>query len=123
MESKDLIIIVCAIIVGACIIAGAIYITNSSDESNMTSTNCNASNLNNNTTTLNDDSQSSKSHVNSNSKSDVVSEEIKYNYQNDGGYYKEITYSDGGFRQYDTESGKLIGSSYSSDSKYLPTME
>lgn len=53
---------------------------------------------------------------------DIVSEEVKYNYQNDGGYYREVTYKDGGFRQYDTESGELIGSSYDSDQDKLPSM-
>lgn len=55
--------------------------------------------------------------------SDIVSEEVKFNAQNGEGYYREVTYKDGGFRQYDTESGDLIGSSYSSDQKYLPSME
>lgn len=54
---------------------------------------------------------------------DIVNEEIKYNYQNGGGYYREVTYKDGGFRQYDTDSGKLIGSSYESDQSKLPRME
>ena len=56
--------------------------------------------------------------------SDIVSEEVKYNYQNDdGSYYREVTYKDGGFRQYDVDSGKLIGSSYDSDQDQLPSME
>ena len=54
---------------------------------------------------------------------DIVNEEIKYNYQNGGGYYREVTYKDGGFRQYDTDSGKLIGSYYESDQSKLPRME
>ena len=54
----------------------------------------------------------------------IVSEEVKYNYQNDdGSYYREVTYEDGGFRQYETESGELIGSSYDSDQDQLPSME
>ena len=60
---------------------------------------------------------------NGGSDSDVVSEEVKYNYQDDGGYYREVTYKDGGFRQYDSESGELIGSSYDSDQDKLPSME
>ncbi|WP_407410200.1 flagellar protein, FliL [Methanobrevibacter sp.] len=55
--------------------------------------------------------------------SDIVSEEVKFNGQNGEGYYREVTYKDGGFRQYDTESGDLIGSSYSSDQKDLPSMD
>ena len=55
--------------------------------------------------------------------SDIVSEEVKFNAQNGDGYYREVTYRDGGFRQYDTETGKLIGSSYDSDQDKLPSME
>lgn len=54
---------------------------------------------------------------------DIVSEEVKFNAQEGEGYYREVTYKDGGFRQYDVDSGKLIGSSYDSDQKYLPSME
>ena len=54
---------------------------------------------------------------------DIVSEVVKFNEQNGEGYYKEVTYSDGGFRQYDTESGELIGSSYDSDQDKLPSLE
>ena len=55
--------------------------------------------------------------------SDIVSEEVKFNAQNGEGYYREVTYSDGGFRQYDTDTGELIGSSYESDQDKLPSME
>ena len=55
--------------------------------------------------------------------SDIVSEEVKFNGQNGEGYYREVTYKDGGFRQYDTESGDLIGSSYKYDQANLPSME
>ena len=55
--------------------------------------------------------------------SDIVSEEVKFNAQNGEGSYREVTYKDGGFRQYDTESGELIGSSYESDQDKLPSME
>lgn len=69
-------------------------------------------------------SESSDSSSNSQSAdSDVVSEEVKFNAQNGEGYYREVTYKDGGFRQYDTESGDLIGSSYDSDQKNLPSLE
>ena len=54
---------------------------------------------------------------------DIVSEEVKFNEQNGEGYYREVTYSDGGFRQYDTETGDLIGSSYDSEQDKLPSME
>ena len=54
---------------------------------------------------------------------DIVSEVVKFNSQNGEGYYREVTYSDGGFRQYDKDSGELIGSSYESDQANLPSME
>ena len=53
---------------------------------------------------------------------DVVKEEVKKNYQNGEGSYKEVTYEDGGFRQYDTKTGELIGSSYDSDQGKLQRM-
>ena len=52
----------------------------------------------------------------------VVSIKKVKNGQNSGGYFKEIRYSDGGFRQYN-EKGKLIGSSNPEDQKYLPSIE
>lgn len=54
---------------------------------------------------------------------DIVKEEVKFNHQNGEGSYREVTYKDGGFRQYDSESGELIGSSYDSDQDKLPSME
>ena len=54
---------------------------------------------------------------------DIISEEINTNFQAGSGEYREVRYKDGGFRQYDVETGELIGSSYSSDQKYLPNLE
>lgn len=68
-------------------------------------------------------SESSGSSSGSGNVVDVVKEEVKQNYQNGEGSYKEVTYSDGGFRQYDTDTGELIGSSYDSDQGKLPSME
>ena len=53
----------------------------------------------------------------------VIKEEIVESGQEEGLTYREVTYSDGGFRQYDVDSGKLIGSSYDSDRDKLPSME
>ena len=58
-----------------------------------------------------------------NNDKEIISEEIKFNYQEGSGYYRHVTYSDGGFRQFDKETGELIGSSYASDQKNLPKME
>lgn len=57
------------------------------------------------------------------SESKIISEEIKHNHQSGEGQYREVRYEDGGFRQFDTETGELIGSSYKSDQENLPTME
>ena len=59
----------------------------------------------------------------SSSDGDIVSEEVKFNAQNGEGHYREVTYKDGGFRQYDAESGDLIGSSYESDQDSLPSLD
>ena len=66
---------------------------------------------------------SSESSDNASDDSDIVSEEVKFNAQNGEGYYREVTYRDGGFRQFDNDTGELIGSSYDSDQDKLPSME
>lgn len=53
----------------------------------------------------------------------IVSEIVKSNGQNGEGQYREVTYGDGGFRQFDVDSGELIGSSYKSDQENLPSLE
>ena len=53
----------------------------------------------------------------------VVKEEIITSGQEDGLKYREVTYDDGGFRQFDIITGELIGSSYDSDQDRLPKME
>ncbi len=57
------------------------------------------------------------------SDNDVVKEEVKFNEQNGEGHYREVTYKDGGFRQFDVETGELIGSSYKEDQSKLPSLE
>ena len=129
MESKDLIIIICAIIAGACIIAFAIAFVDDfhDDEDKVNLPDRGQVLLNKsvaNNTTANNTNDNSQPKPSSDSGVYVVSEVVKYNYQaDDGSYYREVTYSDGGFRQYNTSNGKLIGSSYASDQKYLPSME
>lgn len=53
----------------------------------------------------------------------VVKEEIINSAQAEGVTYRKVTYDDGGFRQFDVETGELIGSSYDSDQDKLPKME
>ena len=59
----------------------------------------------------------------SDSGSDIVSEVVKFNHQNGEGYYREVTYKDGGFRQYDKDTGDLIGSSYDEDQEQLGVID
>ncbi len=114
MDTKDILIISLSIILAALIVVGVIFMTSDdNDDLNIT----NSSGNDNSSLSV---SQLVEEDVDD---SDVVSEEVKYNYQAGGGYYKEVTYRDGGFRQYDTQTGELIGSSYQSDQKYLPSME
>ncbi|WP_407422966.1 hypothetical protein [Methanobrevibacter sp.] len=53
----------------------------------------------------------------------VVKEEIIESGQQEGLTYRQVSYSDGGFRQYDVKTGELIGSSYDSDQDKLPKMD
>lgn len=55
--------------------------------------------------------------------SNIVSELVKSNDQEGEGSYREVNYNDGGFRQYDTESGELIGSSYEEDQEQLGVVD
>lgn len=55
--------------------------------------------------------------------SEVVNVEKKYNHQQGDGYYKQVTYADGNFRQFDCDSLELIGSSYREDQQYLPSLQ
>ncbi len=64
-------------------------------------------------------SDSSSESSDSGSGGDIISEVIKFNGQNDGGYLREVTYKDGGFRQYDNATGELVGSSYDEDQEQL----
>ena len=54
---------------------------------------------------------------------EIASIEKKYNYQQGGGYFKQVEYTDGNFRQFDCDTLELIGSSYRADQKYLPNLE
>ena len=69
------------------------------------------------------DSSGGYSSANDGSGSDIISEAIEYNGQNDGGEYREVTYKDGGFRQYDKDTGELIGSSYDEDQEQLGVVD
>ena len=59
---------------------------------------------------------------NDNGDSNILSDIIKPNGQS-GGSYHEITYKDGGFRQFDVDTGDMIGSSYDEDQKELGVVD
>ena len=113
MDTKDILIICLSIILAALIIVGAIFFIGDNDGGDVV----------NNTNQDNSSVLVSQVADKDSQDNDIVSEEIKFNYQAGSGYYKEIHYKDGGFRQYDADTGELIGSSYESDQKYLPSME
>ena len=118
MNTNDIIIICLAVIVVALSIGCVIAMMNSNNEIKQ-----DQANISNTTNELTAERLSSDPAPSNDYNDDVVSVEVKYNYQAGGGYYKEVTYKDGGFRQFDLETGKLIGSSYKSDSSKLPSME
>lgn len=118
------IIIIIVVVIGA--VSAVFLIGDGSDDSNSTnSTNStNITNITNNTTVDTSGVSSSQNSARDSSNGpSVVGESIEFNYQNGEGYYRQVEYSDGNFRQYDVNTGKLIGSSYASDQKYLPSME
>lgn len=112
MENKHILIICGVAIVMAIIIATALIYFPSEEHPTPKE-----NNTNNTTTVINPIKEDSNYGKDPN----IVKEEVKFNYQAGEGYYKEVTYKDGNFRQYDTKTGKLIGSSYETDP--LPSME
>ena len=70
-----------------------------------------------NTTNTNTNSNGSSAQLSSGS--GVTGGGAEYNGQAGGGYMYQINYSDGNFRQYDTKTGELIGSSFDEDQEKL----
>ena len=118
---KNYVIILIGVIIALIIVGGAIAYTsmqNFRDEPVAVENNVS------NATTVTSDSQSTTSNSDrDSSRPSVVSEDVKFNKQAGEGYYREVNYDDGNFRQYDVDTGKLIGSSYDSDQDKLPSME
>ncbi|OEC98013.1 MULTISPECIES: hypothetical protein [Methanobrevibacter] len=121
---KNYVIILIGVIIALVIVGGAIAYTSmhddTSDNNNTTIKSCipNITNATNDAPNATGDDKNTTS-----SEPYVVSEVVKFNAQQGEGYYREVTYSDGNFRQYDVDTGKLIGSSYDSDQDKLPSME
>ena len=118
---KNAIIVLIGIVIALLIVGGAVALNTMGSNDNQQNDDADSAveeetDTVKNATLVDDDTSSD-------SDSDIVSEEVKFNYQNGSGYYREVTYRDGGFRQFDTESNELIGSSYDSDQDKLPSME
>ncbi|SEL01434.1 hypothetical protein SAMN05216439_1807 [Methanobrevibacter gottschalkii] len=121
---KNYVIILIGVIIALVIVGGAIAYTsmhdNTSDNNNTTI----KSRIPNITNATSDNPNATGDDKNTTSSEPyVVSEVVKFNAQQGEGYFREVTYSDGNFRQYDVDTGKLIGSSYDSDQDKLPSME
>ena len=119
MDTKEIIIICLTIVLVALIIGGVIAVTNSNGSDDIKPAENPANTTSNNVTA----DKLSYDEVVEDDDGDIVSVEVKFNAQAGSGYYRQVTYKDGGFRQFDVDTGELIGSSYASDQKYLPSME
>ena len=119
---KNYVIILIGVIVALVIVGGAVAYVSVQDSShnNDTIKSCipNITNATNDNSTIKNTTSTSSSN-----EPYVVSEVVKFNAQAGEGYYREVTYSDGEFRQFDNVTGELIGSSYDSDQDKLPSME
>ena len=119
---KNSIIILIGIIIALLIVGGAVALK-TMDSSDDQSDDTDASVIDDVTDTVKNATFVADDTSSADEDSDVVSEEVKFNYQNGEGYYREVTYKDGGFRQFDVDTDELIGSSYDSDQDKLPSME
>lgn len=118
---KSFIVILLGIFVALLVVGGAVAYSFIDELGvNMENIDSNIEKINNKVSNV---ASSESSHSSSLDDGDIVSEIVKFNEQNGEGYYREVTYKDGGFRQYDVDSGELIGSSYKSDQANLPTLE
>lgn len=123
---KNSVIILIGVIIAIIIVGGTVMyssMNNNDDNSNNVQIDAADNNTDNVSVDISTDNVSDSSAGDDSSEPYIVSEEIKYNGQQGGGYYREVTYSDGEFRQFDNVTGELIGSSYDSDQDKLPSME
>ena len=122
MDTKDIVIIV--LVIAIILAVGGIFVLNSNSNDNSDD---NVTNITNNTTEDSPQEVTKNATVeeNNNDGDDVttglsiVKEEVYFNGQAGEGYIREVTYSDGNFRQYDSVTGELIGSSFEGDQARL----
>ena len=81
----------------------------------------NAQNYNSNNTNANSNNGNSSS--GQQNPYQVSGEHSEKNYQAGQGEFYEISYSDGNFRQYDTKTGELVGSSFDEDQEKLGVVD
>ena len=124
---KNSVIILIGVIIAIIIVGGTVMYSsmNNNNDDNLNNIQIDAAdnNTDNVSVDISTDNVSDSSAGDDSSEPYIVSEEIKYNGQQGGGYYREVTYSDGEFRQFDNVTVELIGSSYDSDQDKLPSME
>ena len=84
-------------------------------------------NKNNTTYTLTSSNSSNAASGNNNlaasNNSSVAGGYVEQNYQAGNGQFYQINYKDGNFRQYDTKTGELIGSSFDEDQEKLGVID
>lgn len=122
MDTKDIVIIV--LVITIILAVGGIFVLNSNSNDNSDD---NVTNITNNTTEDSPQEVTKNATVeeNNNDGDDVIAglsivkEEVYFNGQAGEGYIREVTYSDGNFRQYDSVTGELIGSSFEGDQARL----
>lgn len=137
----DLPKILLGILIGALIVGGAVMFFSHSGDNPMNETNDSVSevaqeqvNTVNNggndaaananaTANTNANSNAANSGSSQGNQNGVSGGEVTHNYQGDGGEMYQINYNDGNFRQYDTKTGELVGSSFDEDQEKLGVVD
>lgn len=122
MNTKDIAIIV--LVIAIILAVGGIFTLNSNSNDGSDD---NVANITNDTAEDSPQEVTKNATVNDNSNDgddvtaglSIVKEEVVFNGQAGEGYIREVTYSDGNFRQYDNATGELIGSSFDGDQARL----
>ena len=137
----DLPKILLGILIGALIVGGAVMFFSHSGDNPMNETNDSVSevaqeqvNTVNNggndaaananaTANTNANSNAANSGSSQGNQNGVSGGEVTHNYQGDGWEMYQINYNDGNFRQYDTKTGELVGSSFDEDQEKLGVVD
>lgn len=98
-------------------------LTNQQNVANNTVQNAQNYNSNNTNTYSNSNSNNGNSGSGQQNQYQVSGGHSEKNYQAGQGEFYEISYSDGNFRQYDTKTGELVGSSFDEDQEKLGVVD